>query len=221
MTNSIELLERIEDFEKWDKSNECEWFINDDGKFCVKSAYLPLSSIKVGELYQRIIPFKCDVFYGNIKLEEIELNHKFLKNFPDEIYGNVHLKINSFEQFNTKLKIHGSLYVSNNESLSNLNNCPEVGKHFLCSTCSLKSLKGLQEHIYGNLTVSKNNIVELDYLPSIIDGNLDIANNPIKWISNELLNKNVVINGNLTLGTKLSFLKDMIPKCWKIKGKII
>lgn len=199
----------------------CKFLIDEDNFWTMKGMYYMCEYYIDGERDANKIKFKIDKVIGDVNtdnLSEVDFNL-----FPDIVTGSAYFRNNEL----TSLKglkdkvIKGDIHL-NNSGITTLEDLPnKLNNSLWCSNTNLITLDGCPEYIRKNMIISNNKLKLVDNLPSYIGGNLDISNNPIDSFSKELLNKNITIKGNLILGKKLSFLKDMIPNCWKIEKEII
>lgn len=205
-------------------SKKCVFYIDDEGYWTIKGRYI-IALYPLGpEKEENKLTFKIDKVIGDVDCEHYPKS--VIERIPDYITGSLFLRdsrITSLKGLKEKY-IGGDIHLNRSE-ITTLEDLPNrINKSLWCSDTSLRTLKGCPDYVGASMVISNNEISTLDWLPSYIGGNLDIANNPIKNdkpISDELLKKEITIKGNLVLGKNLNWLKDMIPDCWHIEGKMI
>lgn len=111
------------------------------------------------------LEYKIDEVHGNISTDNvvdqfINGNLKSLKNFPDIVYGDCIVRMNS--------------------GLTTLENSPKrINGDFNCSNCGLTNVKGMPKYIAGNFIAYNNNISDLTQInENYIIGMIDMEFNP-------------------------------------------
>ena len=150
----IKLFENFDDdkiSEFCDKHHIYDYTINDDHTIDIEQSVDIQLSDGIEEL-----PFKINKVEGNFQIRSSNLTSMY--NFPNEIDGDLNIY---------------------NSNIKNLDYLPIKFKNLNLFDNKITSLKGLPEHIHGDLTVNGNELTNLEHCPKIIDGSFNCSWNKI------------------------------------------
>jgi hypothetical protein len=136
-----------------------------------------------------------------------------LEGMPKKVGGNFSVAYNNLKSLLYAPKEVDGKFICSGNMLTNLIGSPEKVGSFYAIHCGLSSLEGAPKQTH-DFIVSNNNLTNLKYYPSFVDGLVDISSNKIESFKEAdfSLAKKVICNSNPSSLEIISYINNMSIK---------